>query len=163
MAPAAAYRRAAASAAAAAAALLLLLCATPAAARTSSSTAAATWPARTAATRARGGRPVLPRAGACRVPQWEPTWLQSRSTIVMPCNDSGLFDPALTARFGVVDFDWSNAKAHYVNQHPMTCEEDLVAQAALVKAVNPDTKVLVYRNLVKSLPFVRSESPRCFA
>lgn len=29
------------------------------------------------------------------------------------------------------------------------CEERLLVQAAMVKAVNPDTKVFVYRNLVK--------------
>ena len=31
-----------------------------------------------------------------------------------------------------------------------TCEEALVAQAAMVKAINPDTKVFVYRNFVKA-------------
>jgi hypothetical protein len=35
----------------------------------------------------------------------------------------------------------------------MDCEERLLSQAAMVKAVNPDTKVFVYRNLVKALPW----------
>lgn len=34
----------------------------------------------------------------------------------------------------------------------MNCEELLVEQAALTKAANPDTRVFVYRNLVKALP-----------
>ena len=71
----------------------------------------------------------------------------------MPCNMSGFFDPQLTRNFGIVDFDWSNAKGHWANQHPMSCEEDLVTQVAMVKAVSPDTKVWVYRNLVKALPW----------
>lgn len=36
------------------------------------------------------------------------------------------------------------------------CEERLIVQAAMVKAVNPDTKVFVYRNLVKALPWYTS-------
>ena len=142
-------------AAAAAAALLLLLCAAPAAARTSPATAVATWPARNAAMCARGGVPqrLDPRTGACRVPKWEATWVTKDSTIVMPCNESGFFDARLVASFSWVSFDWSNYKTKYVNHKPMTCEEDLVTQAALVKAVNPKTKVTLYRNLVKSLPW----------
>jgi hypothetical protein len=31
----------------------------------------------------------------------------------------------------------------------MDCEERLVQQAEVIKAINPDTKVYVYRNLVK--------------
>ena len=53
---------------------------------------------------------------------------------------------------GVVDFDWSNAKVEWSNQHPMDCEERLVAQTAQVKALNPTAKTFVYRNLVKALP-----------
>lgn len=33
----------------------------------------------------------------------------------------------------------------------MNCEERLLEQAAMVKAVSPDTKVFVYRNIVKAL------------
>ena len=35
----------------------------------------------------------------------------------------------------------------------MDCEERLVKQASLVRGVNPDAKVWVYRNLVKALPW----------
>lgn len=135
--------------------LLFTLAALPlffaaASARTSSGTAAAR-------ARARGGVISPPERvdsqQVCYVPRFEPTYNMTRSTIVMPCNDSGFFDVSLTARFGVVDYDWSNAKNHYVNQKPMTCEEDLIAQAAMVKAANPEQKVFIYRNLVKALPW----------
>ena len=56
------------------------------------------------------------------------------------------------AKWGVVDFDWSNGKGAWTKQHPMDCEERLVAQAELVKSVNPSAHVFVYRNLVKALP-----------
>jgi hypothetical protein len=56
--------------------------------------------------------------------------------------------------------DWSNAKQLWANAKPMDCEERLITQAAMVKAVNPDTKVFVYRNLVKALRAC-SRAPRC--
>jgi len=90
------------------------------------------------------------------VPQWTPTYSMPLSTIVMPCNYSGWFDTNMTAQFGVVDFDWSNAKQMWANQQPMDCEERLMTQAAMVKAVNPQAKVWVYRNLVKALPWFSS-------
>ena len=33
-------------------------------------------------------------------PKWEQTWDMARSTIIMPCNTSGWFDPAEAARYG---------------------------------------------------------------
>ena len=97
---------------------------------------------------------VLLTAGA--LPKWEPTYDMSLSTIVMPCNYSGYTDPALAAKFGIVDFDWSNAKALWANSGPMDCEERLVEQAQMVKAINPRSRVMVYRNLVKALPWYSS-------
>jgi hypothetical protein len=38
----------------------------------------------------------------------------------------------------------------------MDCEERLLTQAAMVKAASPDTKVFVYRNIVKALPWYTS-------
>lgn len=86
-------------------------------------------------------------------PAWPPTYNMSMSTIVMPCNYSGWTDPAWGAQWGIIDFDWSNAKALWANAQPMDCEERLVEQARRVKAINPNTKVFVYRNLVKALPW----------
>ena len=71
----------------------------------------------------------------------------------MPCNYSGFFDAGQAAQYGIVDFDWSNAKAMWTAQHPMDCEERLVQQAQMVKAINANTKVYIYRNLVKALPW----------
>ena len=47
----------------------------------------------------------------------------------MPCNYSGFFDAGEAARYGIVDFDRSNAKAAWIAQTPMDCEERLVRQA----------------------------------
>jgi len=80
----------------------------------------------------------------------------SLSTIVMPCNMSGWFDADEAARWGLVDFDWSNAKQLWANSKPMDCQERLVTQVKRVKAINPDTKTFVYRNLVKALPWYTS-------
>ena len=71
----------------------------------------------------------------------------------MPCNDSGYFDADFAATFGVVDFDWSNAKQLWANTKPMDCQERLITQARMVKAKNPRVRTFVYRNLVKALPW----------
>ena len=67
--------------------------------------------------------------------------------------DTGLYDydayPEL-AKFGLVDYDWANAKSTWVNQSPMDCDGMLAKQAARNKAQNPTAKVFVYRNV--SLP-----------
>ena len=73
----------------------------------------------------------------CRQPAWTPTWDMSQSTIIMPCNFSGFYDfaeyPAL-GRFGLADYDWSNAKQYWANQAPMTCQSSLAEQARRHKA-----------------------------
>lgn len=71
----------------------------------------------------------------------------------MPCNDSGFMDPAFSSLWGIVDFDWSNGKQDWANTKPMDCQERLLSQAKLVKALGTPTKVMVYRNLVKALPW----------
>jgi hypothetical protein len=73
------------------------------------------------------------------------------STLFMPCNYSGFLEPEISAKWGVVDFDWSNAKGAWTRAKPMDCEERLVDQADLVQSANPTAKVWVYRNLVKAL------------
>ena len=60
--------------------------------------------------------------------------------------------PAL-AKFGLVDYDWSNAKQRWVNDSPMTCQAHMLEQAARNKARNPSAKVFHYRNIVKALPW----------
>ena len=82
------------------------------------------------------------------VPHWNATYNMSLSTVIMPCNFSGFSNydrfPALR-RFGLIDYDWSHAKQHWVNQGPMTCQADIIQEAARTKSINPQTKVFVYR------------------
>ena len=92
-------------------------------------------------------------------PSWSPTYRMNDSTVIMPCNYSGFYDfsdgagyPQL-GRFGLVDYDWSNAKLHWANQSPMTCQGDMLRQAAANKAANPAARVFHYRNIVKALPW----------
>ena len=50
-----------------------------------------------------------PSSSDNKVPKWAPTYNMSESTVMMPCNYSGLYDfdayPDL-AKFGLVDYDW---------------------------------------------------------
>lgn len=54
-------------------------------------------------------------------------------------------------RYGIVDYDWSNAKALWANTKPMNDQERLVDQAEMVVAADPGVKVFVYRNSIKAL------------
>ena len=71
----------------------------------------------------------------------------------MPCNESGLTDPLSTAGWGIVDFDWSNAKTQWAKAKPMNCEEMLVEQVRITTEASPGTTVWVYRNGIKALPW----------
>ena len=89
-------------------------------------------------------------------PHWTPTYAVNMSTIVMACNYSGMVDPAFAARFGIVEFDWNGQKRQWSNAQPMDTERRLVAQAEAVHAINPETRVFVYRNFVKALSWMES-------
>lgn len=95
-------------------------------------------------------------AGLSWAPAWTPEWEVSKSTIFMPCNESGFFNLAAATAYGLADYDWSNAKQIWANQKPMNCEELLVEQAAMTKTYNNATRVFVYRNFVKALPWYTS-------
>jgi hypothetical protein len=62
-------------------------------------------------------------------------------------------DPEVYANWGIVDFDWSNARSVWSSASPMSCQETLLKQAQAVKATTPTAKVMIYRNLVKALPW----------
>eukprot|EP01043_Picozoa_sp_COSAG02_P078215 COSAG02_NODE_17498_length_999_cov_1.318889_2_plen_115_part_00 len=56
------------------------------------------------------------------------------------------------------DSVWSNSKAEWINTKPMTCEENLLKQAQLIKANNTlkGQKIWVYRNPVLAMPWMSS-------
>ena len=87
------------------------------------------------------------------LPRWEPTYNMSMSTIIQPCNFSGQMDAHFLAKWGIASIDWSNAHAVWANTKPMNSDELLLEQAKSIKSLNPDTKVWVYRNIVKALPW----------
>lgn len=88
-------------------------------------------------------------------PPWPPTYNMSESLITMQCNSSGLSNPFRGAQFGIVSYDWSNAKAQWATSKPMDCEERLVEQAVMTKEAGAK-HVFVYRNIVKALPWFSS-------
>jgi hypothetical protein len=90
------------------------------------------------------------------LPNWDATWDMKRSTVIMPCNYTGFMDPAVYKDWGLVDFDWSNGRSVWSTAQPMTCQETLIEQATEIKTQTPTTKVFVYRNLVKALPWYTS-------
>ena len=101
---------------------------------------------------ARAGLLVL--AAPALLPLWPPTWSLQRSTIAMPANESGYLDVGLASKFGVISIDWSNSKAEWASATPMSDEELLLKQAGEIKAASGgQTKVFIYRNLVKALPW----------
>ena len=82
------------------------------------------------------GHALLSPSQVLRAP---PNWQLNRSTIIMPCNSTGFLDPASTAGWSVVDFDWSNAKGTgssegWAKARPMNCEESMQEQVTLTSA-----------------------------
>ena len=89
---------------------------------------------------------VLPRAD-------KQTWMMNKSTIIMPCNNTGYTDPSSTKGWGIVDFDWSNGKGTgtadgWAKHKPMDDEEMLFKQVQMTTAATKGTTVWVYRNTV---------------
>lgn len=48
-----------------------------------------------------------------QLPNHPPLYQMNSSTIIMPCNASGFTDPASTAGWGIVDFDWVSLRYLY--------------------------------------------------
>jgi hypothetical protein len=95
------------------------------------------------------------------LPTAEPTWLLNKSTIIMPCNNTGYTDPTTTLGWGIVDFDWSNGKGTgsaegWAKHKPMDDEEMLFKQVQMTTAATPGTTVWVYRNTVYGYPWYTS-------
>ena len=99
--------------------------------------------------------------GAPCLPSWKPTYELLNSTVLYTCNNSGMHDVRHANKFGVVVYDWSNAKAIWANAHPMTSEELITKQAEMVYADKPGVegympRVWAYRNTIKALNWYTS-------
>lgn len=97
---------------------------------------------------------VMPRAD-------KQTWMMNKSTIIMPCNNTGYTDPSTTLGWGIVDFDWSNGKGTgtadgWVKHAPMDDEEMLFKQVQMTAAATPGTTVWIYRCSVYAYPWYTS-------
>jgi hypothetical protein len=113
--------------------------------------------------------PCSPGASTC-LPSWTPTWGMKASTVLYTCNNSGMHSVEVANQYGVVVYDWSNAKAIWANAHPMTSEELITAQAEAVLAADPGVegsmpRVWAYRNTIKALNWywkirVKLDDPR---
>ncbi len=79
----------------------------------------------------------------CPLPPWPATYNMQLSTQNYFFQSDGFYDNAtvaFAAKHAVVGIDWAN---HY--GLPMHREDTLAQQAAIIKAVNPKTRVFVYR------------------
>jgi hypothetical protein len=88
-------------------------------------------------------------------PPWDPSYNMLDSLISMQCNHSGFSSPKRGAEFGIVSYDWSNAKNLWAHEKPMSCEELLVQQVEKTKEAG-GKRIFVYRNIVKALPWFQS-------
>eukprot|EP00404_Azadinium_spinosum_P046031 CAMPEP_0180811964 /NCGR_PEP_ID=MMETSP1038_2-20121128/65730_1 /TAXON_ID=632150 /ORGANISM="Azadinium spinosum, Strain 3D9" /LENGTH=55 /DNA_ID=CAMNT_0022853419 /DNA_START=39 /DNA_END=203 /DNA_ORIENTATION=- len=52
-----------------------------------------------------------------------------RSTILMPCNESGWHRVQEALNYGLVSYDWANAKQLWKHHSPVDDEAFMVAQA----------------------------------
>jgi hypothetical protein len=78
------------------------------------------------------GNGWVSKAKPVRLPsesRWIPTWNMSQSTIIMPDNETGMHSVEEALRYGLVSYDWSNAKGIWGKHAPMDDEEYLVKQA----------------------------------
>ena len=110
--------------------------------------------------------PLIPPPPPLAVPAYPPlappfpwTYQLNKSTIVHTSNQSGWTDTLSASRYGIISFDWNNAKAIWLKPNrPMesTCEATLLEQARRVKAFSPTSKVLVYRQGMYAETFLES-------
>jgi hypothetical protein len=104
--------------------------------------------------------PCTPGSTTC-LPTWKPTWGMRNSTVLYTCNNTGFHNVTLANQYGVVVYDWSNAKDLWANAHPMSSEELITAQAEMVYAADSGVpgympRVWAYRNTIKALNWYSS-------
>ena len=107
--------------------------------------------------RHKGDAGFLPESAISRLPAAPARYQMNRSTIIMPCNNSGYMDPVRTKAWSIIDFDWSNGKAIWTKQRPMRDE------AVLQNQVVMSTKASLGQTVsATSLPAFRAASfTRC--
>lgn len=98
------------------------------------------------------------------LPSWKPTWHMKNSTVLYTCNNTGMHNVTHANQFGVVVYDWSNAKAIWANAHPMSSEELITKQAEMVYEQDPGVpgyapRVWAYRNTIKALNWYGQRAP----
>ena len=104
-----------------------------------------------------GNNPPCPLPGR----GWSRTWQLNRSTICQPGNTAGYLDAQAAARWGLVSLDWSiangiwNPSGRPANE--TTGATTLVEQCRQIKAVDPTTKCLVYRNTELALEWLEPQ------
>lgn len=101
------------------------------------------------------------QAGLCKwcprvVPTWPATYYMPNSTVVMPCNATGLLSPASLTNWSMASIDWSNSKNAWVQGSPMDAELPLLQQAESNAAAFPGMRTWVYRNIVIAYPWFKS-------
>lgn len=104
--------------------------------------------------------PCTPGSDSC-LPNWKPTWNMRNSTVLYTCNNTGLHNVTVANKYGIIVYDWSNAKNVWANDHPMTSEELITLQAEMVYAQDPGLpgyapRVWAYRNTIKALNWYSS-------
>lgn len=74
----------------------------------------------------------------------------------MICNNSGPVDAQWASQWNLVDIDWNSDRVDWSKPQPMDCEENMLANLAAIKAVNPTGITWLYRNGIKALPWFTS-------
>ena len=91
------------------------------------------------------------------LPPWPPTFRMNDSTIIMPCDESGLppapFPPAQAAAWGWSYNTWVNGMYAWARDTPEDCDEVQVSQSAANAAVGRGGRQATYRNVAKALPW----------
>ena len=83
------------------------------------------------------------------LPRFAPSYDMFDSSIIMPCNYTGQFEVDVSTQWGIADLDWSNGKKQWIQNHPMTSQEELVQAATNIHQASSgsakSTSVWVYR------------------
>jgi hypothetical protein len=96
-----------------------------------------------------------------QTPNRPPTYLTNKSTLIMPCNGTGITSPASTLGWHTIDFDWSNNKGigsspGWAKHQPMDADEQLLKQVEITTNATANSSVWVYRCSVYAYPWFTS-------